>query len=248
MLDKEELERYKRQIAVMGLGEEGQEKLKNTRLLIAGVGGLGSAAAFYLAAAGTGCLRVADSDRVELSNLNRQILHTTEEIGKDKTISACEKIKALNPNVEVETLQNRINVKNIDIMLEGCDGVVDGADNLETRYILNQAALKAGIPIFHGAAAGFEGRAMTVLPHRSACLMCLYRGAAVNKKNAVVGAAAGVIGCIQASEAIKFISGLGRLLTNRLLVYNGLSMRFSEIQVERDPSCGHCGSQLDRKV
>ena len=245
MLDKDELERYRRQIAITGLGEEGQEKLKNSRLLVAGVGGLGSATAFYLAAAGTGCLRIADSDKVELSNLNRQILHTTEEIGKDKTASAAEKLKALNPNVVVETLQNRINAQNIDIMVEGCDGVVDGADSLETRYILNRAAIKAGIPIFHGAAAGFEGRAMTVLPYRSACLMCLYLGAAVNKKTAVVGAAAGVIGCIQACEAIKFITGLGSLLTNRVLVYNGLNMSFSEIRVERDPACLHCGPKRE---
>ena len=242
MLDIDELERYKRQIAITGLGEAGQEKLKKCRLLIAGAGGLSSASAFYLAAAGVGCLRIVDSDKVDLSNLNRQILHGTADIGKEKTISAREKLKYLNPILKIEVIQSRIRSENIEDILKGCQGVLDGTDNLETRYILNQVSVKSGIPLFHGAVAGFEGRAMTVIPHKTACLMCLYNGAVLSEKPPVIGSTAGIIGCIQATEAIKHITGLGSLLTNRMLIYNGLNMRFSEIQVSKDPECIHCGS------
>jgi molybdopterin/thiamine biosynthesis adenylyltransferase len=244
MLNQEELERYKRQIAIPGLGETGQVKLKNARILIIGAGGLGSPAALYLAAAGMGCLRIVDSDKVELSNLNRQLLHGTPDIGREKTVSASQKLRALNPAVKIETVQDRTKTDNIDSLLNGCDGILDATDNLETRYILNKAAVKAGLPLFHGAVSGFEGRALTVLPLKSACLMCLYHGVALNQKPPVIGATPGVIGCIQATEAIKYITGLGKLLAGRLLIYDGLSMSFREIQVSRDPECPHCGPAL----
>jgi adenylyltransferase/sulfurtransferase len=241
MLNPEELERYKRQIAIPGLGEAGQLKLKNARILMVGAGGLGSSASLYLAAAGIGLLRIVDSDKVELSNLNRQLLHGTPDIGREKTVSAGEKLRALNPTVKIEIVHDRINTDNIDSLLNGCDGILDATDNLETRYIMNKAVIKAGLPLFHGAVAGFEGRALTVLPHKSACLMCLYRGAALNLKPPVIGFTAGIIGCIQAAEAVKYITGLGRLLIDRLLIYDGLNMRFSEVQLARDPECSHCG-------
>jgi len=244
VLNEEELERYKRQIAIPGFGESGQLKLKKASILIAGAGGLGSSALLYLAAAGIGSMRIIDSDKVELSNLNRQLLHGTPDIGREKTVSAGEKLRALNPSVKIEIVHDRINVDNIDNLLVGCDGVLDATDNLETRYILNKAAVKARMPLFHGAVSGFEGRALTVLPHKSACLMCLYHGAALSEKPPVIGATPGVIGCIQATEVIKYITGLGRLLTGRLLIYDGLNMRFNEVRVTRDPECAHCGPRL----
>ena len=241
MLNSEELERYKRQIAIPGLGEAGQAKIKKASILIVGAGGLGSAASLYLAAAGIGFLRIIDSDKVELSNLNRQLLHTTPDIGREKTESAGEKLRALNSNVNFELIQDRVDRDNVGKLLKSCDAILDATDNLETRYILNAAALKAGLPFFHGAVAGFEGRALTVLPRQSACLMCLYRGVTLNVKPAVIGFTAGVIGCIQAAEAIKYITGLGQLLAGRLLIYDGLNMRFNEVQVSRDPHCPQCG-------
>ncbi len=143
MLSQEELERYKRQIAIPGFGESGQLKLKKASILIAGAGGLGSSASLYLAAAGIGSMRIIDSDKVELSNLNRQLLHGTPDIGREKTVSAGEKLRALNPSVRIEIVQERIQADNIDSLLIGCDGVLDATDNLETRYIINKAVIKA---------------------------------------------------------------------------------------------------------
>ncbi len=240
MLNAEELERYTRQVAIPGLGVAGQIKLKKASILIAGAGGLGSAASLYLAAAGIGLLRIVDSDKVELSNLNRQLLHGTPDIGRAKTLSAAEKLRALNPSVKIEIVQERISADNIDSLLKGCDGVLDATDNLETRYIINRAVVGAGLPLFHGAVSGFEGRALTVLPYKSACLMCLYKGMTLNVKPAVIGFTPGVIGSIQAAEVVKYITGLGRLLTGRLLIYDGLNMRFNEVHVSRDPQCPHC--------
>jgi molybdopterin-synthase adenylyltransferase len=242
MFKKEEIERYKRQIAIPGFGEAGQSKLKKARILIAGAGGLGSPAALYLAAAGIGSLRIVDCDKVDLSNLNRQLLHSTPDTGRRKVVSAGEKLKVLNPHVDIETVKDRISSDNIDELLTGVDGIVDAMDNLETRYILNKAAVKADIPLFHGAVSGFEGRALTVLPRKSACLMCLYNGATVKTTTPVIGVTPGVIGCIQTTETIKYLTGLGSLLTDRLLIYDGFSMCFSEIKLSRDLKCPHCGT------
>jgi molybdopterin-synthase adenylyltransferase len=244
MLNKEELERYKRQIAIAGWGGPGQSRLKNARILIAGAGGLGSPAALYLAAAGIGYLRIIDSDKVELSNLNRQLLHSTPDIGREKTVSAGEKLKALNPALSIDLVQQRITPENIDSLVTGMHGILDATDNLQTRYILNRGSVKARIPLFHGAVSGFEGRALTVLPYKSACLMCIYKGAVLNEKTPVTGVTPGVIGCIEATEAIKYLTGLGSLLTDRLLIYDGSRMIFSEIRVSRDPECQHCGDVL----
>ncbi len=242
MLTPDELLRYQRQIMIRGFGPEGQEKLKKARVFIAGAGGLGSPAALYLAAAGVGTLRIVDLDTVDLSNLNRQILHWTSDVGKNKIDSANQKLHQLNPEIQIETLKEKITVDNVESLISGYDAVVDAMDNLSTRYLLNQTALKNKIPLFHGAVSGFEGRAMTVLPGHSACLMCLYHGIAISAKTPVMGATPGVIACIQATEVIKYLTGLGHLLTDRFLVYDGLEMRFTEIKVTRDPSCNHCGT------
>jgi adenylyltransferase/sulfurtransferase len=242
MLSREELQRYDRQIMIYGFGEVGQEKLKKARVFLAGAGGLGSPVAIYLAAAGIGTLRIADHDKVELSNLNRQVLHWAENIGGRKVDSAADKLKKFNPGIKIETITDTITEANVLKLVADSDLIVDAMDNLPTRYLLNKAAIAKGIPFFHGAVYGFEGRAMTVLPGKTACLNCLYHGAAVPKvKFPVIGVTPAVIGCIQATEVIKYIVGLGELLTDRLLNYDALRMKFTEFKINRDPNCEHCG-------
>jgi adenylyltransferase/sulfurtransferase len=242
MLTKDEREKYDRQMLIRGFGEEGQAKLKKAKVFIAGAGGLGSAVATYLAAAGVGTISLADHDKVELSNLNRQVLHWDEDIGRRKVDSAADKLKRLNPEVKVETIEERLTEANISQLVAGFDLIVDAMDNLPTRYLLNKVAMERNMPLFHGAVHGFEGRAMTIIPGKTACLRCLYRGAVVEGKFPVVGVTPGVIGCIQATEVIKHIVGTGELLTNRLLVYDGLNMKFIEFRVKKDPNCQHCGN------
>ncbi len=241
MLTKDERKKYDRQMMIKGFGEEGQVKLKQAKVFIAGAGGLGSVTTTYLAAAGVGTIRVVDHDKVELSNLNRQILHWDEDIGKKKVASAAEKLTRLNPKVQVEAIEEVITKANISQLVAGFDLIADAMDNLPTRYLLNKAAIERNIPLFHGAVHGFEGRAMTIIPGETACLRCVYRGAVVEGKFPVIGVTPGVIGCIQATEAIKYIVGIGQLLTNRLLVYDGLNLKFTEFRVKKDPNCEDCG-------
>ncbi len=247
MLTPDELQRYDRQIMIYGFGEAGQEKLKKAKVFLAGAGGLGSPIAIYLAAAGIGTLRIADHDKVELSNLNRQVLHGEEDIGKRKGDSAAEKLRKFNTHVKIETIAETINENNILQLVGDADVIVDAMDNLPTRYLLNRTAVKKGVPLFHGAVYGFEGRAMTILPGKTACLNCLYHGATVPKeKFPVIGVTPAVIGCIQATEVIKYITGLGELLTNKLLNFDGLRMKFSEFKINRDPDCEVCGDKAKR--
>jgi adenylyltransferase/sulfurtransferase len=241
MLTRDELERYDRQIMIQGFGQEGQEKLKRAKVFIAGAGGLGSAVATYLTAAGVGVIRIVDHDKVELSNLNRQVLHWDEDIGKGKAGSATEKLRKLNPEVEIETIEEMITKANISRLVAGFDLIVDAMDNLPARYLLNKVALDKNIPFFHGAVYGFEGRAMTIIPGKTACLRCVYRGVIREEKFPVIGVTPAVIGCIQATEVIKYLVGIGQLLTNRLLIYDGLNMKFTEFRLKRDPNCEHCG-------
>ena len=247
MLTKDELGRYDRQIMIKGMGEEGQEKLKQARVFIAGAGGLGSPAATYLMVAGVGVIRVVDHDRVELSNLNRQVLHWDEDIGKTKAVSATEKLKRLNREVEVEAIEEIITEANIFQLVAGFDLIVDAMDNLPARYLLNKAAIEKNIPFFHGAVYGFEGRVMTIIPGKTACLRCVYRGVIPEKKFQVIGVTPAVIGCIQATEVIKYILGIGELLTNRLLIYDGLDMKFTEFKAKKDPHCEHCAQAIKRQ-
>jgi adenylyltransferase/sulfurtransferase len=240
MLTVYERERYDRQIMIAEIGENGQEKLKRARVFIAGAGGLGSPAATYLTAAGVGMIRVVDHDSVELSNLNRQVLHWDEDIGKTKAVSATEKLKRLNRKVKIEAIEEMITEVNVSKLVAGFDLIVDAMDNLPTRYLLNKAALEKNIPFFHGAVYGFEGRAMTIIPGKTACLRCVYRGVIPGEKFPVIGVTPLVIGCIQATEVIKYIVGIGELLTNRLLIYDGLNMKFAEFKTKKDPHCEHC--------
>ena len=241
MLTKDELERYDRQIMIQGIGEEGQEKLKRAKVFIAGVGGLGSPLAIYLAATGVGKMRIVDHDKVELSNLNRQILHGDTDIGREKVESAVEKLKKLNKWVEIDAITETITRDNVSQLVGDCDLIVDAMDNLPTRYLLNKTAIDHEKPFFHGAVYGFEGRAMTIIPGKTACLWCVYQGRVTKGKFPVIGVAPAIIGCIQATEVIKYIVGIGELLTNKLLIYDGLNLEFTKLSVKRDPNCQHCG-------
>ena len=242
MLTPSERERYDRQIMIGEIGQEGQEKLKRSRVVIAGAGGLGSPIAIYLTAAGIGMIRMIDHDRVTLSNLNRQILHWEEDIGRKKVDSARTKLRSLNSAVEIEAIAKTVTEGNVSQLVDGFDVIVDAMDNLPTRYILNRCAIQKNIPFFHGAVNGFEGRVMTIIPGETACLRCMYRGPVPQEKFPVIGVAPAVIGIIQATEVIKHLVGIGKLLTNRLLIYDGLKVTFSEFTVDKNPNCDHCGS------
>jgi len=243
MLTPSEQERYDRQIMIGEIGQEGQEKLKRSRVVIAGTGGLGSPIAIYLTAAGIGMIRLIDHDQVALSNLNRQILHWEEDIGRKKVDSARTKLRNLNRAVEIEAIAETVTEGNVSKLVNGCDVIVDAMDNLPTRYILNRCAIEKNIPFFHGAVSGFEGRVMTIIPGESACLRCMYRGPVPQEKFPVIGVTPAVIGVIQATEVIKYLLGIGKLLTNRLLIYDGLEVTFSEFTVNKNPDCDHCGSR-----
>jgi adenylyltransferase/sulfurtransferase len=248
MLTPSEKERYDRQIRIYGFGEAGQATLTKAKVLIAGAGGLGSPAALYLAAAGIGTLRIADNDTVELSNLNRQVLHWEADLGGGKAESAAAKLRQLNPEIKIEASAATITEANADELVGDADLIVDALDNLPARYLMNQTAIRKGIPFLHGAVYGFEGRAMTVLPGRSACLNCLYHDVKLKpEKFPVIGVAPAVIGCIQATEAIKYLTGMGELLTNRILNYDGLSLKFSELIIRPDPECTHCKLAVGKK-
>ncbi len=241
MLTKDELKRYERQISIFG--EDGQEKLKKAKVFIAGAGGLGSSISTYLTVAGVGKLRMVDNDIVALENLNRQILHWDNDIGKKKLESAAAKLKRMNSNVEVEVISETINKGNIDELVGDFDMIVDAMDNFAARYVLNKAALVKKIPLFHGAVHGFYGQATTIIPGKTACLRCIFPKALPPTIPPVVGVTPGVIGCIQATEVIKYILGIGGLLENRLLMWDGLKAEMDEVPLEKNPRCEDCGKE-----
>ncbi|MBE0479785.1 MAG: HesA/MoeB/ThiF family protein [Dehalococcoidia bacterium] len=242
MLTQEELSRYRRQVIIPGWGAAGQEKLKKARVLVAGAGGLGSAVLSYLVAAGVGRIRVIDNDRVELSNLNRQVIHSASSIGQPKVMSAFDRLSAINPCVAVEPIMATIGENNV-LDLVGDNPIVDAMDNLPARLLLNRAALSRNLPLFHGAVYGFEGRVTTILPRRTGCLACLYQGVVAGEVP-VLGAVPGVIGCIQATEVIKYVLGMGELLADRMLIYDGLNSTFTEVKLRKNPACKECCATL----
>ncbi len=248
MIRERSLDRYKRQITIAGIGKEGQERLMRAHVLLAGAGGLGSVVAIYLAVAGVGRIRLIDHDKVEISNLNRQTLHWERDIGKAKVDSAKDKLKGLNSEAVVETIAERITEDNAFELADDCELIVDAMDNFATRYVLNKVAISRRIPLFHGAVRGFEGRVTTIIPGLTPCLKCLYHRAPQPEETPIIGVAPAVIGSIQATEVIKYICALGKLLTNRLLIYDGLSMEFTEIGLKRRLNCEECGHVIeDRK-
>lgn len=242
MLSERELEKYDRQMIISGFGVDGQEKLKRAKVFIAGAGGIGSPVSLYLAAAGIGKITIVDYDKVSTSNLNRQILHWDKDIGRLKVESAREKLAAFNPDIIVEGIEQEITEKNVAELVRDNDLIVDAMDNIQTRLLLNRVSLQNNIPIFHGAVYGFDGRVTTIIPGKTPCLACLYREASPVIKFPVIGVAPAIIACIQAAEVIKYIVGIGELLTGRLLIFDGLRSKYMEVAVKKKPNCTECGS------
>ena len=244
------LERYSRHLRLPEVGLDGQRRLEAARVLLAGAGGLGSPAAFYLAAAGVGDLRLVDDDVVERSNLQRQILHTEQAIGSAKVESARERLSALNPRTRVEAVAQRITSANVEALLDGVDVVIDGSDNFPLRYLLNDACVKLGKPLVYGAVQRFTGQASVFDAGRhrgqAPCYRCLFPEppppeAAPNCAEAgVLGVLPGVIGLLQATEVVKLLLGIGDSLAGRLLQFDALSMRFRETRLRHDPDCAVC--------
>ena len=242
MLTTAERDRYQRQIMMDGFGEVGQEKLKQAKVFIAGAGGLGSPVAIYLAVAGVGQIRIVDRDVVELSNLNRQILHWDKDVDRGKAESAGEKLRQMNSDIKIETIAENITEANILELVGDCQLIVDAMDNFPTRYLLNKAALSRNIPFFHGSIHGLDGMATTIIPGETACLRCIFPEPPPVAIFPVLGVTPGIIGIIQATEVIKYIVGIGELLKNRLLVWDGTITHFGELIVKKDPQCRDCGS------
>jgi adenylyltransferase/sulfurtransferase len=248
ILSPEELERYGRQILLPEFGERGQARLKEARVCVVGLGGLGSVSATYLAAAGVGYLRTVDRDRVEPANLNRQVLHWTRDLGRAKAASAREKLSRLNPEVEVEGLQLEVTPQTVEEAVGDCRLIVDATDNLPTRRVLNRFAVARGIPFVFGGVEGFGGMVFTVVPGDSPCLECLFPGPDPKEDRVigVPGPVPGVVASLQALEAVKLILGAGSPLLGRLLLFRGLAMTFREVQVDRNPGCPVCGPARER--
>ena len=247
-LDDEKLARYSRHLLIPEVGIEGQERLLETSILLIGAGGLGSPAALYLAAAGVGRLGIVDDDRVDASNLQRQVLHSTAELGVSKAESARQSLEDLNPDVDVVTYEERLTSENIDRILdEGWEFVVDGADNFPTRYLLNDASVWHEIPVVHGSIYRFEGQATVFKPFEGPCYRCLFPQAPPPElapscaEGGVLGVLPGVIGSLQANEALKLALDIGEPLIGRLLLFDALRARFDEVTVRRDPNCPVCG-------
>jgi molybdopterin/thiamine biosynthesis adenylyltransferase len=247
MLSDLQIERYSRHIMLKEVGGKGQERLVNGKVLIIGVGGLGSPVALYLAAAGVGTIGIADADAVELSNLQRQIIHHTMDIGRAKVISAKEKMAAMNPDVTVCTHQMRINSGNINAVIEDYDFIIDATDNFASKFLINDACVLSCIPFSHGGILRFDGQTITVKPGDSPCYRCIFPTPPPDdlipacSQAGVMGVLPAVIGSIQATEAIKFLLGAGDLLTGRLLIYDALHMKFREVLVRKNPGCPVCG-------
>ena len=245
-LSAAELSRYHRHLSLPELGRGGQERLKNARVVVVGAGGLGSPAALYLAAAGVGTLGLVDCDRVELSNLQRQVLFDSAVVGRVKTEAARERLLALNPEIIVVAHTLTLLAENVLDILRGYDVVLDGTDRLTTRYLVNDACVLLGKPLVSAAIHRFEGHAMAYLPGRGACYRCLFPKAeegvvASCAEAGVLGVLPGVLGAIQATEAIKIITGIGEPLVGRLLTYDALELRFAEFPFARRADCAVCG-------
>lgn len=247
-MNKEQLERYSRHILLSEMGEEGQNKLLSSRVLIVGAGGLGSPAALYLAAAGVGTIGIVDDDNVDLTNLQRQIIHSTDNIGMAKTYSAKERIYSLNPEVKVETFNTRLKKDNIKTIFNKYDFVVDATDNFETKFLINDTCVELKKPFSHGGIQKFSGQLMTYVPGKGPCYRCIFEeppeeGAVPTcREVGVIGCMAGIIGTMQSMEAVKYFLGIGDLLTGQLLTVDALTMEFRKIKFpKKNPACRACG-------
>src|SRR5438552_8797338 len=246
-LAPEQAQRYSRHLLIPEIGERGQLQLVNSKVLLIGAGGLGSPAALYLAAAGVGTLGIVDSDAVVATNLQRQILHNTERLGRSKVDSARETIGALNPDVKVQGFEERLTAANIDRIIAGYDVIVDGSDNFPTRYLVNDASVKHRIPVVHRSSYRFEGQVTVFKPFDGPCYRCLFHQppppelAPSCAEAGVLGVLPGIIGSIQANETIKLLLGIGEPLIGRYLLFDALDATFREVRLRRDPACPACG-------
>jgi molybdopterin-synthase adenylyltransferase len=244
-LTQEEKLRYSRQIIIPEIGETGQKKIKEARIFVAGIGGLGSISSYYLTAAGVGHLKIIDKDKVDCSNLNRQIIHWSNNLGEWKSDSGVAKLRSLNPNCSIEAIHTEITEENCVDLIGDCSVIVDAMDNMKTRRILNAASIKNGIPYVYGGVHQLDGIASTFIPGKTPCLECVFPGDRPDSATppGILGPVPGVIACIQAIEAIKIITGMDGLLTGRLLFFCGFDMTFREFKISRDPQCRICGGK-----
>jgi len=245
----EQLERYSRHIILQEVGVKGQKKLLNASVLIIGAGGLGAPAALYLAAAGVGTIGIVDADEVDLSNLQRQVIHTTNDVGKAKVKSAAETMEAINPDVTVKTYRTFVDSSNIMDLIKDYDFIIDGTDNFPAKFLINDACVMAEKPFSHAGIIRFKGQLMTYVPGEGPCYRCVFKNPPPKdavptcKQAGVIGAMGGVIGSLQAMEAIKYIIGKGDLLTGKLLTYDALKMEFHTIKLPKDDHCAVCGDE-----
>ncbi|MDR2779840.1 MAG: molybdopterin-synthase adenylyltransferase MoeB [Synergistaceae bacterium] len=245
----EQLERYSRNIILKEIGVKGQKRLMDAKVLIIGAGGLGAPAALYLAAAGVGTIGVADADAVDLSNLQRQIIHATPDVGRPKVQSAREKMEAINPEITVKACHEFVNAGNIMALIEGYDFIIDGTDNFPAKFLINDACVIARKPFSHAGIIRFQGQLMTYVPGEGPCYRCVFvsppppDAVPTCSQAGVIGAMAGVIGSLQAMEAVKFITHAGKLLTGELLTYDALSMEFRRIKLPSRRDCAVCGAE-----
>lgn len=247
-LTTEQIERYSRHLILKDVGVSGQKKLLNGKVLVIGAGGLGAPALLYLAAAGVGTIGIADADTVDLSNLQRQIIHTTADVGRNKADSAADKIHAINPDVQVNVYHEFVQASNVLDLIKDYDFIIDGTDNFPSKFLINDACVIGKKPFSHAGIIRFTGQTMTYVPGKGPCYRCVFhtmppKGAIPSCSEAgVIGALAGVIGSLQAMEAIKYILGIGELLTGKLLTYDALTMKFHTIKLgDRNPDCAVCG-------
>ena len=247
-LTEQQIERYSRHIILEQIGGTGQVKLLSSKVLIVGAGGLGSPAGLYLAAAGIGTIGIIDADEVDLTNLQRQIIHHTDDVGVKKVVSAQAKMQAINPDITVKTYHQWAKADNIRAIIREYDFVIDGTDNFSAKFLVNDACYFEKIPFSHAGILRFDGQLITVIPGETTCYRCIFHSpppanAVPSCSQAgVLGVLAGVIGSLQATEAIKYLLGIGDLLTDALLTYDALTMEFRKINLNRNPSCPLCGN------
>ena len=244
---EDQLERYSRHILLKDVGVEGQEKIMNAKVFIVGAGGLGAPVALYLAAAGVGKIGIADFDTVDLSNLQRQVIHFTDDVGRLKVESAANKMRAINPDVEVIAHNEMVVAANIRELIRGYDFVIDGTDNFAAKFLINDACVIENIPYSHGGILRFDGQTMTIKPKESACYRCVFgapppaNAVPTCSQAGVLGAIAGMLGTMQAAECLKYITGAGELLTNKLLAFDAKTMNFRKVNLKRNTKCAVCG-------
>ncbi len=238
---EEELKRYHRQMLIDGWGETAQEKLKNSTVFIAGAGGLGSPVAIYLAVAGIGHIRICDFDNLDWTNLNRQILHDHTRIGTNKAVSGKHTIEKMNPYINVTAFSETIVDENVDELVGNSDIIVDCMDNFPTRYLLNESTIRKNIPLVYGSIRGMDGMLSFIKSPETPCLRCLFPEAPPGEVFPVLGATPGVIGCLQAIETIKYLTGIGTNIKGRLLVWDGGKTEFRIFKAQKDPKCPTCG-------